>query len=136
MSDTLDEALRIHSPSAKLIVLLQAGDFHTGAFDDFPNLIPISHRHDAWVHVDGAFGLWAAASPIGQPTAVRAVARSCASNKTSIFIPRHRVIRGTGELGGYKWGLARKRALIDCERGQRDTCSDKELTSAGSRVRL
>ena len=46
-----------------LIVCLQAGEVHTGAFDDFQALIPIARRHDAWVHIDGAFGLWAAASP-------------------------------------------------------------------------
>lgn len=45
------------------IVLLQAGEINTGAYDDFAALIPIAHRHHAWVHVDGAFGLWAAASP-------------------------------------------------------------------------
>ena len=45
------------------IVCLQAGEVHTGAFDAFDALIPIAHRHGAWVHVDGAFGLWAAASP-------------------------------------------------------------------------
>ena len=36
---------------------------HTGAFDDFAAAIPVARQHDAWVHVDGAFGLWAAASP-------------------------------------------------------------------------
>ncbi len=46
-----------------LIVCLQAGEVHTGAFDDFSTLIPIARRQGAWVHVDGAFGLWAAASP-------------------------------------------------------------------------
>ncbi len=46
-----------------LIVCLQAGEVHTGAFDDFQALIPVAKRHGAWVHVDGAFGLWAAASP-------------------------------------------------------------------------
>jgi AraC family transcriptional regulator of adaptative response/methylated-DNA-[protein]-cysteine methyltransferase len=56
------------------------------------------------------------ASGIRQPAAVRAVARACASNTVAIVIPCHRVIRGTGELGGYRWGLARKRALIDMER--------------------
>ncbi|HXB74472.1 MAG TPA: bifunctional DNA-binding transcriptional regulator/O6-methylguanine-DNA methyltransferase Ada [Candidatus Acidoferrales bacterium] len=56
------------------------------------------------------------ASGIGRPAAVRAVARACASNTVAIVIPCHRVIRGTGELGGYRWGLARKRALIDLER--------------------
>jgi glutamate/tyrosine decarboxylase-like PLP-dependent enzyme len=44
------------------IVVLQAGDLNRGAFDDFRTLIPIAHAHDAWVHVDGAFGLWCAAS--------------------------------------------------------------------------
>jgi AraC family transcriptional regulator, regulatory protein of adaptative response / methylated-DNA-[protein]-cysteine methyltransferase len=56
---------------------------------------------------------------IGQPKAARAVARACASNRTAILIPCHRVIRGTGKLGGYKWGMAKKRAIIDCERNQR-----------------
>jgi glutamate/tyrosine decarboxylase-like PLP-dependent enzyme len=45
------------------IVVLQAGDLNRGAFDDFRTLIPIAHAHDVWVHVDGAFGLWCAASP-------------------------------------------------------------------------
>ncbi len=45
------------------IVALQAGDVHSGAFDDFVSAIELAHRHGAWVHVDGAFGLWAAASP-------------------------------------------------------------------------
>jgi AraC family transcriptional regulator of adaptative response/methylated-DNA-[protein]-cysteine methyltransferase len=58
------------------------------------------------------------AAGIGKPSAVRAVARACASNTVALAIPCHRVIRGTGELGGYRWGLARKRALIDRERAQ------------------
>ncbi len=61
------------------------------------------------------------AAGIGQPKASRAVARACASNRVAIVIPCHRVIRGTGELGGYRWGLARKRALIDRERSSRST---------------
>lgn len=48
---------------APTIVLLQAGDINIGAYDSFATLIPIAKRYDAWVHVDGAFGLWAAASP-------------------------------------------------------------------------
>jgi glutamate/tyrosine decarboxylase-like PLP-dependent enzyme len=44
------------------ILCLQAGEVHTGAFDPFDELIPIGRRHGAWVHIDGAFGLWAAAS--------------------------------------------------------------------------
>jgi AraC family transcriptional regulator of adaptative response/methylated-DNA-[protein]-cysteine methyltransferase len=56
------------------------------------------------------------AAGIGQPKASRAVARACAANTVAIAIPCHRVIRGTGEQGGYRWGLSRKRALIDRER--------------------
>src|SRR5262249_17838922 len=50
------------TPRQPSIVLLQAGDLNIGAFDPFSELIPIARRHGAWVHVDGAFGLWAAAS--------------------------------------------------------------------------
>ena len=59
--EALDGALANNDDPA--IVLLQAGEINTGAYDDFAALIPIAHRHHAWVHVDGAFGLWAAASP-------------------------------------------------------------------------
>ena len=48
---------------APTIVVLQAGELNTGAFDDFETLIPMAKAAGAWVHVDGAFGLWAAASP-------------------------------------------------------------------------
>jgi aromatic-L-amino-acid decarboxylase len=43
--------------------VLQAGDINIGAYDDFERLIPLARKYGAWVHVDGAFGLWAAASP-------------------------------------------------------------------------
>ncbi|HXD33642.1 MAG TPA: pyridoxal-dependent decarboxylase [Pyrinomonadaceae bacterium] len=49
-------------PAVPTIVLLQAGDINIGAYDSFAELIPIAHRFGAWVHVDGAFGLWAAVS--------------------------------------------------------------------------
>lgn len=53
---------------------------------------------------------------IGQPTAARAVAGACANNRVAVVIPCHRVIRGTGELGGYRWGVERKQKLLDLER--------------------
>jgi AraC family transcriptional regulator of adaptative response/methylated-DNA-[protein]-cysteine methyltransferase len=59
------------------------------------------------------------AAAIGEPKAARAVARACASNTVAIVIPCHRVVRGSGELGGYRWGLARKRTFIDQERAHR-----------------
>src|ERR1700730_18352276 len=49
--------------TAPTLVLLQAGDINIGAYDSFETLIPIAHDSEAWVHVDGAFGLWAGASP-------------------------------------------------------------------------
>lgn len=56
------------------------------------------------------------ATAIGKPSAARAVARACATNLVAVLIPCHRVVRGTGELGGYRWGLQRKRVLLDTER--------------------
>lgn len=51
------------APDTPTVVILQAGDLNIGAFDQFEILIPIAKRYGAWVHVDGAFGLWVAASP-------------------------------------------------------------------------
>lgn len=53
---------------------------------------------------------------IGAPRSVRAVAGACAANPVAIAIPCHRVVRTDGDLSGYRWGLARKRALIERER--------------------
>ena len=53
--------------AAPTIVCLQAGNVHSGAFDPFREAIAIAHHHGAWVHVDGAFGLWAATSPRLRP---------------------------------------------------------------------
>jgi glutamate/tyrosine decarboxylase-like PLP-dependent enzyme len=55
---TLEHALQ-NVPDTPTIVLLQAGDLNIGAYDCFADLIPLAHRYNAWVHVDGAFGLWA-----------------------------------------------------------------------------
>jgi AraC family transcriptional regulator of adaptative response/methylated-DNA-[protein]-cysteine methyltransferase len=56
------------------------------------------------------------AKALGQPTAARAVARACATNPVSIVVPCHRVVRASGQLADYRWGLDRKRALIEQER--------------------
>lgn len=55
------------------------------------------------------------AEALGQPTAARAVARACATNPVCLLIPCHRVVRGDGDLGGYYWGLERKKALLEQE---------------------
>jgi glutamate/tyrosine decarboxylase-like PLP-dependent enzyme len=59
---SLSQALAEHSDDPTIVVL-QAGDLNIGAFDPFAELIPLAHQANAWVHVDGAFGLWAQASP-------------------------------------------------------------------------
>jgi glutamate/tyrosine decarboxylase-like PLP-dependent enzyme len=58
---TLEQAL-LEDAGTLTIVLLQAGDLNIGAYDCFADLIPLAQRHGAWVHVDGAFGLWVNAS--------------------------------------------------------------------------
>lgn len=55
------------------------------------------------------------ARALGRPGAVRAVARACATNPTALLVPCHRVVRANGELAGYRWGIHRKRAILDKE---------------------
>jgi AraC family transcriptional regulator of adaptative response/methylated-DNA-[protein]-cysteine methyltransferase len=55
------------------------------------------------------------AKSIGRPTAARAIARACATNPVALVIPCHRVVPASGETGGYRWGGARKRALLAAE---------------------
>ena len=57
------------------------------------------------------------ASRIGAPMAVRAVAHACAANALAVAIPCHRVVRADGSLSGYRWGVGRKRALLQREAG-------------------
>jgi AraC family transcriptional regulator of adaptative response/methylated-DNA-[protein]-cysteine methyltransferase len=56
------------------------------------------------------------ATGIGRPNAVRAAASACGANRVGVLVPCHRVLRGNGDLGGYRWGVDRKRALLDLER--------------------
>ena len=59
--------LELEKASGPTILCLQAGNLHSGAFDPFRDAIELAHKHNAWVHVDGAFGLWALASPTLRP---------------------------------------------------------------------
>jgi len=56
------------------------------------------------------------AKAIGQPTASRAVARACATNRIAVAIPCHRVVREDGDLAGYRWGVERKKSLLEMEK--------------------
>ena len=56
------------------------------------------------------------AREIGEPGAVRAVARACASNPIALAVPCHRVVRSDGDLAGYRWGIERKKKLLERER--------------------
>lgn len=58
----------------------------------------------------------ALAAQLGQPRAARAVASACAHNRVAVVVPCHRVIRGDGSLGGYRWGLPLKQQLLQRER--------------------
>jgi AraC family transcriptional regulator of adaptative response/methylated-DNA-[protein]-cysteine methyltransferase len=60
------------------------------------------------------------AAMIGEPRAVRAVARSCATNPVPLAVPCHRVIGSDGKLTGYRWGVPRKQALLEAEKAAAD----------------
>jgi len=57
------------------------------------------------------------ARALGEPNATRAVARACATNRVALVVPCHRVVGASGSLTGYRWGVERKRQLLDAERG-------------------
>ena len=59
------------------------------------------------------------ARAIDKPGAARAAASACGANRIAVLVPCHRILRGDGGLGGYRWGLERKRALLDAERARK-----------------
>jgi AraC family transcriptional regulator, regulatory protein of adaptative response / methylated-DNA-[protein]-cysteine methyltransferase len=67
------------------------------------------------------------AALIGRPKAVRAVAQACASNPVAVAIPCHRVVASNGSLNGYRWGVARKRAMLEHEANETNECSAPDL---------
>ena len=56
------------------------------------------------------------ARELGDPNATRAVARACATNRVALLVPCHRVVGASGDLTGYRWGVDRKRQLLEAER--------------------
>ena len=130
--DALTQELRLEFPHAILTQDQRAIESHIRTVLDY-----LSGRH---AHLDLSLDVhatefqqrvWAAlreipygqtrsyreiAHKIGEPNAVRAVARACARNPVALVVPCHRVVRANGKLSGYRWGVQRKRALLARER--------------------
>ncbi len=104
-ADTIRDYLSGKQPDLDLPPDIRATAFQTRVWN-FLRSIPLGEVRS---YADVAAGM-------GQPKAVRAVASACGRNPVALLIPCHRVIRGTGDLGGYRWGLERKRALLNMER--------------------
>jgi AraC family transcriptional regulator, regulatory protein of adaptative response / methylated-DNA-[protein]-cysteine methyltransferase len=75
------------------------------------------------------------AKALGKPGAVRAVGRACATNPVALVIPCHRVVREDKTLGGYRWGLERKKKLLERESGRPFSSEDFALGKAGGKRR-
>ena len=99
------EHLKSQSPHIDLPLDIQATAFQRQVWEQL-RAIPYGQTH-SYSEV---------ARAIGQETAVRAVARACATNPVALVIPCHRVIRENKDLGGYRWGLDRKKKLLETER--------------------
>ncbi len=138
-ADTLLEQLRAEFPKAKLTASsaqdapeldswIEALDAHISQGAPRPDL-PLDLRGTAFqmkvwrfllsVRDGDVISYGELAAGIEKPKAVRAVASACAANRIGVLVPCHRVLRGDGSLGGYRWGLARKRALLDAERSRK-----------------
>lgn len=103
---------------AKVIALVDAPP---GLFDLPLDIRGTAFQHRVWQALRaipaGTTASYAdIAAAIGAPKAVRAVASACAANAIAVAVPCHRVVRTDGSLSGYRWGLARKRALIEKEK--------------------
>ncbi|MGV3708545.1 MAG: bifunctional transcriptional activator/DNA repair enzyme AdaA [Gemmatimonas sp.] len=122
-------ALLVHSSaeqSPALDAWITALDAHLSHRAPRPRDIPLDLRGTAfqlrvWRFLlsirDGDVVSYAeAAAAIDQPSAVRAAASACGRNNIAVLVPCHRVLRGDGSMGGYRWGVDRKRALLDHER--------------------
>jgi AraC family transcriptional regulator, regulatory protein of adaptative response / methylated-DNA-[protein]-cysteine methyltransferase len=99
------EHLDGHQPDLDLPIDVQATAFQRRVWEELRRIPYGSTRTYSQV-----------ARSLGQPSAVRAVARACATNPVSVVVPCHRVVREDGKLAGYRWGLERKQALLEHER--------------------
>jgi AraC family transcriptional regulator of adaptative response/methylated-DNA-[protein]-cysteine methyltransferase len=131
--ETLVAGLRAEYPGADLVRAADARDrlvdavvSHVEGQSEDPGSLPLDLQATAFqwqvwralqqIPPGATRSYQAIATALGRPTAARAVARACASNRVAVLIPCHRVVRGDGTLGGYRWGIARKAALLARER--------------------
>lgn len=113
----------IKSKNLMYVIKLQLKDYFEGTRKNFSlpwRVEGTIFQERVWKAVrDVKYGKTASyleiAKKIGRPQAVRAVAQAVANNKIALLIPCHRIIRSTGELGGYAWGASVKRALLEME---------------------
>ncbi len=103
--DALDKHISTAAPRPDLPIDLRGTAFQTQVW-----------RFLTSIHEGEVLTYSELATRIGKPKAVRAVASACAANRIGVLIPCHRVLRSDGGPGGYRWGLERKRALLDAER--------------------
>ena len=103
--DAIQKSLRGESRELDLPMDVQATAFQRRVWDALRR-IPIGQTR-SYAQV---------ARAVGAPRAVRAVARACATNPLALVVPCHRVVRANGDLAGYRWGVERKRKLLDRER--------------------
>jgi AraC family transcriptional regulator of adaptative response/methylated-DNA-[protein]-cysteine methyltransferase len=113
------------SDSPELEAWVRAFEAHLAGHAPRPD-VPLDLRGTAFqikvwrfllgIHEGEVLSYTEVAAGIGTPKAVRAAASACGANRIAVLVPCHRVLRGDGGLGGYRWGLDRKRALLDRER--------------------
>jgi AraC family transcriptional regulator of adaptative response/methylated-DNA-[protein]-cysteine methyltransferase len=112
------EHLRGHEPNLDLPTDVQATAFQRRVWEELRKIPYGTTKTYSQV-----------ARAIGKPTAIRAVARACATNPVSVVVPCHRVVREDGNLAGYRWGLERKRELLEHEFAQKPLLKAKTKTA-------
>lgn len=111
---------------AMVITLIDAP---LGTQTPLPDALPVDIRGTAFqeqvwaalraIPAGQSLSYQALAETLGRPTAARAVARACASNRLAVLVPCHRIVRADGGLSGYRWGVERKAALLAREQGNK-----------------
>jgi AraC family transcriptional regulator, regulatory protein of adaptative response / methylated-DNA-[protein]-cysteine methyltransferase len=105
-ADAIVESVEGRVPAASVPLDLRGTAFQRRVWDELRRIPPGKTASYAEI-----------AQRVGRPSAARAVAGACAANRVAVVVPCHRVVRADGGLGGYRWGVDRKRALLDGETG-------------------